>query len=72
MAVEGDINSINPNTLSLRKLLDEEREKVTILWVPGHMEIPGNEIVEAKKQRNKNCPGRRPLSHRKIPITRSD
>jgi ribonuclease HI len=51
MAAEGDINSKNPNTLSLRKLLDEEREKVTILWVPGHMEIPGNEIVEAKKQK---------------------
>jgi hypothetical protein len=39
----GDINSKNPKTLSLRKLLDEEREKVTLLWVPGHMGIPGNE-----------------------------
>jgi hypothetical protein len=37
MAIEGDINSNNPKTLSLRKLLDEEREKVTLLWVPGHM-----------------------------------
>jgi hypothetical protein len=40
MAVEGDINSKNPKTLSLRKLLDEEIEKVT------HMGIPGNEIVD--------------------------
>jgi hypothetical protein len=28
-------------TLSLRKLLDEEREKVTFLWVPAHMGLPG-------------------------------
>jgi ribonuclease HI len=46
MAVEGDINSKNPKTLSLRKLLDEEREKVTRLWVPGHIGIPGNEIAD--------------------------
>jgi hypothetical protein len=42
MAVEGDINSKNPKTPSLRKLLDEDREKVTLLWVAGHMGIPGN------------------------------
>jgi hypothetical protein len=60
MAVEGDINSKNPKTLSLRKLLDEEREKFTLLWVPGH------------RRRSKSCPGKRPLSHRKIPTTRSD
>jgi hypothetical protein len=30
MAVEGDINSKNPKTLSLRKQLDEEKEKVTL------------------------------------------
>jgi ribonuclease HI len=50
MAIEGNINSKNPKTLSLRKLLDEEREKVTFLWVPGYMGLPGNEIAneEAK------------------------
>jgi hypothetical protein len=46
MAVEGDINLKNPKTLPLRKLLDEEIEKVTHLWRPGHMGIPGNEIVD--------------------------
>jgi ribonuclease HI len=42
MAVEGDINSKNPKTLSFLKLLNEEREKVTFFWVQGHMGIPGN------------------------------
>jgi hypothetical protein len=46
MAVEGDINSKNPETLSLRKMLDETREKVILLWVPGYMGIPGNEIAD--------------------------
>jgi ribonuclease HI len=46
MVVEGDINLKNPKTLPLRKLLDEEIEKVTPLWSPGHMGIPGNEIVD--------------------------
>jgi ribonuclease HI len=46
MAVEGNINSKNPKTQSLRKLLDKEIEKVTILWVPGHMGIPGYEIAD--------------------------
>jgi hypothetical protein len=46
IAIEGDIKSKNPKTLSLRKLLDEEREKITLLWVPGRMGIPGNEIAD--------------------------
>jgi hypothetical protein len=45
MAIEGDIKSKNPKKLSLRKLLDEIREKVTLLWVSGHMRIPGDEIA---------------------------
>jgi hypothetical protein len=50
MAVEGDINLKNPKTLSPRKILDEEREKVNLLWEPGHTGKPGNEIAgkEAK------------------------
>jgi hypothetical protein len=46
MAVEGDINSKKPKTLSLRKLLDKERGKVTLLWVPGYIEIPGNYVAD--------------------------
>jgi ribonuclease HI len=43
MAVEGDTNSKNPN---------EEKEKITLFWVPGHMGIPGNKTAdeEAKKR----------------------
>jgi ribonuclease HI len=32
--------------VSLRKLLEDEIEKVAHHWVPGHMEIPGNEIAD--------------------------
>jgi ribonuclease HI len=39
-------DSLSTLTLSLRKLLDEEREKATLLWVPGHMGIPGTEIAD--------------------------
>jgi ribonuclease HI len=46
MAIEGDINSKNLKTLSLRKLLDEEIEKITLLWRPRHMGIRGNEIAD--------------------------
>jgi hypothetical protein len=67
MAIEGNIYSKNSKTLSLRKLLDEEREKNTLVWVPGHMRIPGN-----RRRRSKSCTGRRPLGPRKIPTTRSD
>jgi ribonuclease HI len=46
MAEEGDNNTKNPKTLALRKLLDEQIEKVTLLWMPGQMGIPGNEIAD--------------------------
>jgi ribonuclease HI len=32
--------------VSFRKLLDDEREKVTLLWVPGHIGISGNKISD--------------------------
>jgi ribonuclease HI len=45
MVVKGDIKSKNPKIHSLRELLVEEREKVTLLWVSGHIGIPRNEIT---------------------------
>jgi hypothetical protein len=32
--------------MSLRKLLDEEREKVNLFWVPSHMGLPRNKIED--------------------------
>jgi ribonuclease HI len=45
IAEESDINSKNPKILSLRNQL-EEREKVTLLWLPVHIGIPENEISD--------------------------
>jgi ribonuclease HI len=50
MEIEGEIYSKNPKTLSLRKLLDEEIKKVTLLWAPSHMGIPGNEMAGEEAQ----------------------
>jgi ribonuclease HI len=44
MEVAGDINSKNPKTLSLLKLLNEERE--TLFWVQGQMGIQRNRIAD--------------------------
>jgi hypothetical protein len=46
MAVEGNLNSKNPKTRTLRKLLYEEGEKIPLLWVPGHMRLPRNEVLD--------------------------
>jgi ribonuclease HI len=32
--------------VSFRKLLDEERKKVTLFWVLGNIGIPGNKISD--------------------------
>jgi hypothetical protein len=46
MAIEVAIISKNPKTLSRRKLLDEEGEKVNFLWMPAHKEVAGNYIAD--------------------------
>jgi hypothetical protein len=45
MAVEGNSKLQIPKTRTLRKLLDDERENITLLWVPAHIERLGNETV---------------------------
>jgi hypothetical protein len=37
----------NPKkTQTIRKLLEQEGAKITLLWVPSHVEIPGNEEAD--------------------------
>jgi hypothetical protein len=69
MAVESDINSKYPKTVSLRKLLDKETEKVTFLWVPGHMGM--NTRKWNHRRSSKSCPGRQKNTHHKIWLTGS-
>jgi ribonuclease HI len=35
-----------PKTQTLIKLLNEEGEKITLLWVSGHMRVPGSEAAD--------------------------
>jgi hypothetical protein len=35
MAVSDRKRTKNPKTQTIRKLMDQQREKITLLWVPG-------------------------------------
>jgi hypothetical protein len=37
----------NPKTRKIRKLLEQKGDKITLLWVPSHAGIPGNEKVDS-------------------------
>jgi ribonuclease HI len=37
----------NPKTPIIRKLLGQEEDKITLLWVPSHVEIPMNENTDS-------------------------
>jgi ribonuclease HI len=43
MAAESRTPTKNPNTQTIRKMLDHEGPRITLLWVPSHKRIPGNE-----------------------------
>jgi ribonuclease HI len=57
--------------MSLRKQLDEEREKVTLLWVPGHIRVPGNEIAHKEAILWKTTPLSQKNTHHTIVLTGS-
>jgi ribonuclease HI len=44
--LEGNGDTKNPKTRKLRQLLDEEGEKVSLVWVPGHKDITWNKMAD--------------------------
>jgi ribonuclease HI len=56
MAVENRTPTKNPKTQTIRKMLDQEGSRITLLWVPIHKGIPSNEKADqaAKEVLNKN------------------
>jgi ribonuclease HI len=51
MAAESRTPTKNPKTQTIRKMLDQEGPRITLLWVPSHKGIPVNEKADqaAKK-----------------------
>jgi ribonuclease HI len=46
MAAEIRTSTKNPKTQTIRKILDQEGPRITLLWVPSHVRIPGNEKAD--------------------------
>jgi hypothetical protein len=46
MAAENPTPTENPKTQTIRKILDHEGPRITLLWVPSHKGIPGNEKAD--------------------------
>jgi hypothetical protein len=46
MAAESRTPKNKPKTQTIRKVLDQEGLRITLLWVPSHKGIPGNEKAD--------------------------
>jgi ribonuclease HI len=45
-AINGNNHTKNSKTIKLKEMMNRNRKQVTLLWVPEHMGIPGNEQAD--------------------------
>jgi hypothetical protein len=49
-AINGNNHTKISKTIKLREMMDRNKKQITLLWVPEHMGIPGNEQVGGEAQ----------------------
>jgi hypothetical protein len=45
-AIKGNNHTKNQKTIKLREMMNRLKKQITPIWVPGHMDIPGNEQAD--------------------------
>jgi ribonuclease HI len=58
MIAESRTPTKSPMTQTIRKMLDQEKPRITLLWVFSHKKIPGNDKADqaAKEALDENIP----------------